>query len=458
MLSGRHRIGRYEVDFDTNQVWLADRKLALHWRGFEALRELAGANGGVVSRERLFEALWPGAVVDESNLGKVISQLRRALEEGDPGTGYIETLPGVGYRLVVTPQPPPPVVPSSAFRLPREIIVAAALAGLAALGASIDWTPRSERLGDARQAMERGKELLRTRDRSRAAEAVGLLRRATELNPDSAEAYSALAHALNLQGGPVANSLGEKSPALLAAWRAVEIDPRCGGCNGTLGLYLLSHGWQWDEALRRLERAIELSPEDFNIRPSYALALLVKGRAKEALDQIDIAIKGAPFHAGYHSIRARILYVMKRYNEAVEAADRVRGIQPSEGGGWTWRSQALLQLGETENGIRAMAGAGFPEAERAAAAVRQGGRDAGLRILIEAAGDARPKSWQKARWKTMLGDHDGAIAHLEVARQDRLFEAMFIAVDPVFEPLWRDPRFRGLVERMRLNAVAGGVR
>jgi DNA-binding winged helix-turn-helix (wHTH) protein/Flp pilus assembly protein TadD len=460
MLSGRHRIGRYEVHFDAKQVCLADRKLALHWRAFEALRVLAEANGDVVSRERLFEVLWPGAVVDESNLGKVISQLRRTLDEGDPGTSYIETLPGAGYRLVATPQPIPSAVspPPRPLRLPRGIIAVAALAALAAFGALIDWAPESQRLREAKQAMERGKELLRTRDRSRAAEAVGLLRRATELNPKSAQAYSALAHALNLQGGPVASSLGAKSPTLLAARRAVEIDPGCAGCNGTLGLFLLLHGWRWDEALRQLEKATALDPADFNIRPSYALALLVKGRGKEALDQIDIAIKGAPFHAGYHSIRARTLYMTRRYSEAVEAADRVRGIQPSEQGGWEWRSQALFQLGESEEGIRALAGAEYEaQAERAVAALRKEGRNAGLRILIEAA-NSRAGAWRRARWRAILGDNDGAIRELEVARQDRMFEVMFVAVDPVFEPLWSYPRFRALLKQMDLETVAGGVR
>jgi DNA-binding winged helix-turn-helix (wHTH) protein/tetratricopeptide (TPR) repeat protein len=458
MPSGRYLVGRYEVDFTARSVSLGGRTLRLHWRGFEALRELVAAGGAPVARDRLFQALWPGAVVDESSLGKVISQLRRALDEGDPGVPHIETLPGAGYRLTVPVRilpvglVPAPVPRARPWWKWAAAAAAAAFAAAACLAAFVWETPKER---EARAAMEAGRQLLRARDPAKVPEAVGLLRRATELNPKSAEAYGTLAHALHKQGGAMALTAGAKSPALLAAVRAVELDPRCGNCNGTLGLMLLMHAWQWDKALYHLEEAIRLSPDDYDIRPSYALALLAKGHRQEALDQIDIALKGAPFHAGYHGIRARTLYMMKRYPEAVEAADRVVAIQPSDPAGWEWRSQALLQMGQAQAGIAAATAMRYPEnAANAQKAVRAGGLDAALRLLIEVSGDGNHHRWRVARWKMILRDADGAMEALEAAYGNRHFETMFTAVDPVFEPLHGHPRFERLLSDMELRPAA----
>jgi DNA-binding winged helix-turn-helix (wHTH) protein len=456
-LTGRYLIGRYTVDFDSRRVCLNGTPLDLHWRGFEALRELAAAHGHIVHREHLFQVLWPGAVVDESNLGKVMSQLRRKLDEGDPGTEYVETLPRAGYRLAapVSPIEPEAVAPSAHARPRRRFRLWTAAAALAAaiLGwAGHSWWCEHSRIQEALEAERRGEQLLRSRDPASVPEAVGLLRRATELNPKSAVAFGALAHALNRQGAHVGIALNGKAPALMAAAGAVELDPGCGSCNGTLGLFLMSHAWQWDRAQTHPEKAIRISPDNFNIRPSYALLLLVLGRTREALDQIDIAIKGAPFHAGYHVIRARVLYFLQRYPEAVEAADRAAAIQRTEQSAWEWRSQALLQMRQAGPGIDSMTEYHFPQHRaRAAAAVRQGGTEAGLRVLIEAAGDARTHSWRRARWKFILGDQDGALDELDIAHQAHLFELMFVAVDPVFERLRGHHRFQRLLEDMRLR-------
>ncbi len=45
--------------------------------------------------------LWPDTFVEENNLTQHISMLRRALGEGPGQSGYIETVPKLGYRFVV---------------------------------------------------------------------------------------------------------------------------------------------------------------------------------------------------------------------------------------------------------------------------------------------------------------------------------------------------------------------
>ena len=76
------------------------RAVSLGGRGTALLSALADARGGVVSKDTLMQAAWPGAVVEEANLTVQIAALRRALGAWSDGQEWIVTVPRVGYRLV----------------------------------------------------------------------------------------------------------------------------------------------------------------------------------------------------------------------------------------------------------------------------------------------------------------------------------------------------------------------
>src|SRR4030095_14587445 len=69
-------------------------------KAFEILLVLVRNPGRVLSKEELMEQVWPDAFVDENNLPRNISSLRKALGEGPAEHKYIVTLPGQGYRFV----------------------------------------------------------------------------------------------------------------------------------------------------------------------------------------------------------------------------------------------------------------------------------------------------------------------------------------------------------------------
>jgi DNA-binding winged helix-turn-helix (wHTH) protein len=66
---------------------------------FETLLVLI-RRGGLVGKDELMQAVWPDSFVEESNLTRNISVLRKALNRSDGGPQYIETVPKVGYRFV----------------------------------------------------------------------------------------------------------------------------------------------------------------------------------------------------------------------------------------------------------------------------------------------------------------------------------------------------------------------
>jgi TolB-like protein len=88
--------------FDREQMKLTRDGLSvsLGSRGTALLAALADARGGVVAKDRLMQAAWPGTIVEEANLTVQIAALRRALGTGQDGQDWIVTVPRVGYRLL----------------------------------------------------------------------------------------------------------------------------------------------------------------------------------------------------------------------------------------------------------------------------------------------------------------------------------------------------------------------
>jgi len=84
---------------DQRQLLIDGERVRVGSRAFDILLRLIEESGGVVTKNELMAAVWPGVVVDDNNLAVHVSALRRLL-----GTGAIATVPGRGYQLRLTPR------------------------------------------------------------------------------------------------------------------------------------------------------------------------------------------------------------------------------------------------------------------------------------------------------------------------------------------------------------------
>jgi TolB-like protein/DNA-binding winged helix-turn-helix (wHTH) protein len=140
--------------------------VAISSRGLDILGVLIRRAGEVVLKDEIIAAVWPGTVVEESNLTVQISALRRALDDAGPHGRFIQTVPGRGYRFAVPvrranswgpsvasamqaeaitdlPAPGVPVVAPRHHRTALVRMAAAAAAALVlALGISSLWTTK----------------------------------------------------------------------------------------------------------------------------------------------------------------------------------------------------------------------------------------------------------------------------------------------------------------------------
>ncbi|HSM23218.1 MAG TPA: winged helix-turn-helix domain-containing protein, partial [Rubrivivax sp.] len=75
--------------------------VVLEPRVMQVLLALADADGGVVSREALLLAGWGGSIVGDDAIHRAVSGARRVLRQAGTQTCTVETIPRVGYRLVI---------------------------------------------------------------------------------------------------------------------------------------------------------------------------------------------------------------------------------------------------------------------------------------------------------------------------------------------------------------------
>lgn len=82
---------------DENGIWVP---VALGSRALELLILLVRQHGDLVTKDEIMTSVWPGLVVEDSNLPTQISALRRILDGGRPQGSCIQTVSGRGYRFV----------------------------------------------------------------------------------------------------------------------------------------------------------------------------------------------------------------------------------------------------------------------------------------------------------------------------------------------------------------------
>jgi DNA-binding winged helix-turn-helix (wHTH) protein/TolB-like protein/Tfp pilus assembly protein PilF len=95
-----YEFGHFRLD-PAEHVLLRDGEpVALRPKEFALLVALVENHGHVLTKEELLRGVWSGQLVEEGNINRQISTLRRALGETSAEPQFVETIPKVGYRFV----------------------------------------------------------------------------------------------------------------------------------------------------------------------------------------------------------------------------------------------------------------------------------------------------------------------------------------------------------------------
>ena len=139
-------------------------------------------------------------------------------------------------------------------------------------------------------------------------------RKAIELNPSFADAYSGYAYYLI--------AMGRADEAVANAKRAAELDPLSPSLVGSYGRALY-RARRYEEAIDRYKRALEIDPEDRPSLSRIAEAYVQLGKYQEALSFIDRLEKVGPAPTAAR-VRGRIYAAMGRTSEALAEVERIK--------------------------------------------------------------------------------------------------------------------------------------
>lgn len=99
------KFGAFELHARQRLLLRDGRAVALGGKTFALLAVLLERAGETLSADELMRLVWPGRVVDESNIRVHINRLRNALDDEQQERSCIQTLPQKGYGFVGTVQP-----------------------------------------------------------------------------------------------------------------------------------------------------------------------------------------------------------------------------------------------------------------------------------------------------------------------------------------------------------------
>ena len=94
-----YEFGPYRLDAADRVLFKDGKLVSLPPKIFDILLALVESNGRVLEKDELMQEVWPDTFVEEGNLARNVSTLRKLLGEGEGGQQYVETIPRRGYRF-----------------------------------------------------------------------------------------------------------------------------------------------------------------------------------------------------------------------------------------------------------------------------------------------------------------------------------------------------------------------
>ena len=320
--------------------------------------------------------------------------------------------------------------------------------------------------GDAYQAYLRGRLFFDKRNQEGYEKAIAEFQRAIELDPKYALAYSGLADVYALQanivGGQERDALYDK--ARTTATKALELDEGLAEAHASLGWIRRTHDWDWNGAEREFKRAIELNPNYVNARQWYGFLLIAMGRRDEALAEMQAAREIDPLSRRIlvNSLAVRIF--RREYDETQAILQQIVTLEEDKADDSRLLSIDYLMKGnygkviEIGNQVSTKDGrkliSEYMTANLAVAYTRTGQQTKANELLAYL--EARAKTDKETAFRLAmaysdLGRREEAIRLLEGCLQAHEDRMVWIKVEPRFDPLRDDERFRALLRAMDLT-------
>jgi adenylate cyclase len=283
---------------------------------------------------------------------------------------------------------------------------------------------------------------------------------AIAVDPNYAPAYAGVADAYVLLPGYTGGSPHDCYPkAKVAAKKALALDDTLAEAHTTLGMAIWSYEFDFAEANKEFERAIELNPNYATGHQQYGnVTLAAVGRFDDAIAEGKRAVELDPLSLIINADLGMTYYFARRYDEAIAQHRKTLEMDPGFYFARLGLGEALAAKGTLDKAIveyqkaRELNDDPFLLALLGNAYARSGNRTEALKILDqlkELSAQRYVNAYGFALVYLGLGDKEEALRWLEQSYQDRAgSDVGWIRVDSLVDPLRGDPRFEALAEKI----------
>lgn len=472
----------FRIDIDERRLICGVDPIPLAPKVFDVLLALVENNRHTIHKDELIDRVWADTFVEDGNLNRNISTLRKVLGEDSHKPHYIRTVPKRGYRFeadvreiieedeelriervtnyhVAIRQDIEKRTSERAwtrFFSVRGLTLTAPAVLVLILVSAWAITREPTQATNAVSAIENSEayELYRQGRAQWQDRSVGGLHNATILleqavirDPNFALAHAALADAYAFDG-----QNWKKAEAV--ANEALTLDPNLAEPHATIGFIRTFWDWQLTEADPHFKRAIALSPSYATAHQWYAINLVARAQVGAALAEMQQALDLEPQSVSINADMCQLLYFARKYDAAVDRCRKTLDLDPNFLNAHNYLYEIFTAKGRYGEAVEAYLRASelnttTPVDPTLHSKLRRdyeiGGIEAFWRTRIAMLKQpVQTDGYSLAKYHARLGETEEAIRWLNKAREGRDFDYIFFVADPVFERIAADPRYREL--------------
>jgi serine/threonine-protein kinase len=283
---------------------------------------------------------------------------------------------------------------------------------------------------------------------------------AVQKDPHYALSYAGLADTYSLLGDAGYLPPSEAWPkAKAAAMQALDIDDSLAEAHTSLGLVKEHFEWDWAGAEREFKRAIELNPNSATAHHWYGDYLANMSRLDEGMRETQKALELDPLSLIINTTMGWQLYLAGHNDQAIDQLHKVLDIDPKFSPARRIIEEVYAHMGKHKEAVaereKALSLSGGPEL---AASIEEDFNKSGykgvlqswLEGLTELSKHSYVSSYSIAESYMRVGEKQKAFEWLEKAYEEHDSGLVSVVVEPMFEPIRSDPRFKEIVRRMKL--------
>ena len=245
-----------------------------------------------------------------------------------------------------------------------------------------------------------------------------------------------------------------------AALRGLALDPNQAELHAVLAFVARFYDWDWPAAERSYLRALELNPGYGWARARYANFLAGLGRHREAIAEAERTVVLDPQSIVLYTSVGDVMFYTRQYERSLAFYRKCFEIDPEFPAAHTDTARSLEHLGRYDEALaeftrgQTRANGTLEPSTGLAIYLARVGRREEAKAIIEQLQTMREKKFITpygiASYYSVIGEIGAALDWLERAHAERDGTLVWIKVHPRLDPLRGEPRFRALLEKMKL--------